>query len=86
MKVMTTVITYLISFSPKTYTTFLHLVPCSDGDVQLLQPSNGPSSAFGGVVQICVNDTKYLVCDNGWDYRDSSVFCQYIGYSPNGMN
>ena len=40
----------------------------------------------GGVVQICVNDTKYLICNSGWDYRDSSVICQYLGYSPMGIN
>ena len=79
-------IAYVISFATYSYATFLCLAPCSEKKTWLLQPLYGPSIASGGVVQFCLNNTKYLVCDYGWDYRDSSVLCQYLGYSPNGMN
>ena len=78
---------YLIGFATKGLCkTLLCLVPCSEEEIKLLQPLYGSYIPSGGVVQICVNNTKYLVCDSGWDYRDSSVICQNLGYSPTGMN
>lgn len=58
--------------------------PCTDG-VKLLQYSGSLNSTSGGVVQLCVNQTRYLVCDDGWDFLSARILCQTLGYSPYGI-
>ena len=54
--------------------------------MRLLQYSGSLNATSGGVVQLCFDDKKYLVCDNGWDFTDAKVLCQSVGYSPYGTS
>ena len=58
--------------------------PCTNGSVTLLQDSGSLNATSGGVVRLCFDNKPFLVCDNGWDFADSRVLCQSVGYSPYG--
>ena len=38
-----------------------------------------------GIIRLCVNRERGVVCDQGWDYADASVACRQAGYSQYGM-
>ena len=73
---------YVVHTNIKLMVTFL-TAPCTDG-VNLLEYSGSLSSTSGGVVQMCVNQTRHLICDDGWDVFSASALCQTLGYSPYG--
>lgn len=53
---------------------------CSDGDVRLTQ--NGLVIASNeGVVEICTNGEWNRVCRNDWDYRETGLVCNQLGYN-----
>ena len=54
--------------------------------VRLLQYSGILNATSGGVVQLCFDNKKFLLCDYGWDFVDARVLCQSLGYSPYGTS
>ena len=58
----------------------IYVGSCSEGEVRL----SGPSSAFAGRVEVCVESIWTTVCDDFWDGQDASVLCRQQGYSPYG--
>ena len=54
---------------------------CPNGEVRLV----GSSSASGGRVEICVEQSWTTVCDMYWDNEDASVLCRQLGFSPHGI-
>ena len=61
--------------------SYVHVDSCSEGEVRLV----GPSSAFAGRVEICIEYIWTTVCDDFWDGQDASVLCRQLGYTPYGM-
>ena len=55
---------------------------CPEGDVRL----RGPNSAFGGRVEICIEQSWTTVCNAYWDNQDASVVCRQLGFSPYGRD
>jgi len=37
-----------------------------------------------GTVDVCVNDTFNVICDDTWNMEDASVVCRQLGFSPYG--
>ena len=62
-----------------------HTEPCIDGDVEILEPNGLVSSGGFGVVSVCVNETRTVLCDSTWDRLDARVVCQQLGFSEYGM-
>ena len=50
-----------------------------------MQSSGSLNNTSGGTIQLCVNQTRYLICDDGWDFFSASILCQSLGYSPYGI-
>ncbi len=45
----------------------------------------GGTSNLEGRVEICLNDEWGTVCDQMWNFNDSSVVCRQLGLAFNGM-
>lgn len=50
---------------------------CKDGEVRLI---GGGSDSTVGRVEICLNKTWGMVCDESWDETDARVVCSQLGY------
>ena len=59
--------------------------PCSDGQVQFGEYESGNDENgdyfFEGRVEVCINETYGVICDDGWDEQDAAVACSSMGYS-----
>ena len=62
-----------------------HTEPCIDDTVELLEPNGLVSNGGYGVVSVCVNQTRTVLCDNSWDSLDAKVVCQQLGFSEYGL-
>ena len=49
---------------------------CSDGDLRFF---NG-ASELEGTLHICINSAWTTVCNSLWNYENSNVACQQLGY------
>lgn len=64
----------------------LMLETCITGSVQLVSDSHlYRGSDLSGRVEICIGGRYGTICDNSWSYKEASVVCRQLGYSPNGM-
>ena len=54
---------------------------CTEHSIMLV----GGPSPLEGRVEVCVNGDWGTVENNGWDYRDASVACRQLGFSPFGI-
>lgn len=41
-------------------------------------------SELYGRVEICFGGQYGTICDDSWNYKEASVVCRQLGYSPNG--
>ena len=55
---------------------------CDPNDIRLT--GNGVTSSLEGTVEICVNGDWGTINHDFWDYRDASVACRQLGFSPLG--
>ena len=62
------------------YMTNFCLGKCVNGSVRL----KGSGNPTYGRVEVCVNELWGTVCGQYWDYKDASVLCNQLGYSPYG--
>ena len=62
-----------------------HTEPCIDDALELLEPNGLVSSRGYGVVSVCVNQTRNVLCDYSWDSLDAKVVCQQLGFSEYGL-
>uniref|UniRef100_A0A1X7UCA1 SRCR domain-containing protein n=1 Tax=Amphimedon queenslandica TaxID=400682 RepID=A0A1X7UCA1_AMPQE len=53
---------------------------CTNGAVRL----RGSSDPTIGRVEFCVNGIWGTICSDYWDYEDTSVLCNQLGFSPYG--
>ena len=67
-------------------TVLSRVASCTHGSVSLLDYSGAPILTRDGILRICLNKTQGTICDNSWGYRDASVACNALGYSPYGKN
>ena len=58
--------------------SFVH--NCTENDIRLV----GGTSPLEGRVEVCVNGDWGTVTHDNWDYRDASVACRQLGFSPLG--
>ena len=67
---------------------FIHCVlaaPCLEGVMELRTLFDGGlSSTTSGLVSICVNGVRSLICDSNWDFISARIVCESLGYSPYG--
>ena len=54
---------------------------CTTGVVRLA----GYTYTNVGIVEICVNNTWAIVCDNGFDNNNARVVCRQLGYSSGNI-
>ena len=59
--------------------SFVH--NCTENDIRL----EGGTSSLEGRVEVCVNGDWGTVTYYSWDYRDASVTCRQLGFSPLGI-
>ena len=62
----------------------INLVPCTDGDVRLVNGYSNVHENYGRV-EVCIDSTWGTVCNNNWDNNEASVVCRRLGYVPHGM-
>ena len=56
----------------------VHIV-CGNGDVRLM---NGSEPALNsGRVEVCINNSYGLVCNDRWDMADASVVCRQLNFN-----
>ena len=61
------------------------VAPCVEGTLELRSLYSGDlSSTTSGLVTICVNGVRNLICDSNWDFASARVTCDSLGYSPIG--
>ena len=54
------------------------MLECTDGSSRLRSVSN----QFSGIVEVCVNNQWYSVCDDfDWELLDAVVACRSSGYA-----
>ena len=53
---------------------------CSQSSLRVV----GGLSAMEGRLEVCRNNDWVVVATNSWDYRDASVACRQLGFSPFG--
>ena len=44
----------------------------------------GFNTSVRGRVEVCIEGRYGTVCDNNWNYEDSSVVCSQLGFSRYG--
>ena len=52
---------------------------CNDGDVRLMNSSVHTSNIGIGRVEICYNNSYWVICDDRWDIFDAGVVCRQLG-------
>ncbi|XP_019849591.1 PREDICTED: deleted in malignant brain tumors 1 protein-like [Amphimedon queenslandica] len=52
---------------------------CNNGTIRL----KGGNYTYGRV-EICINEIWTTICSDNWNYKDASVVCNQLGYSPYG--
>ena len=60
---------------------YIYIGPCENGSIKIDTDSN---YAGFGVVDVCLNNTWYTICDSNWTKKEASVVCSQLGYSPYG--
>ena len=64
---------------------FVLAAPCVEGTMELISPYYGRlSTTTSGIVTICINGVRSLICDSNWDFVSAGIACEYLGYSPYG--
>ena len=53
---------------------------CSYGDLRLV----GRDNAYEGRVEVCIENGRHTVCDDGWISYDAIVVCKQLGNSYTG--
>ena len=56
------------------------IAPCNNGTVRL----RGGSYTYGRV-EVCVDEIWTTICSDHWKYKDATVVCHQLGYSPYGI-
>ena len=66
--------------------SYIYYLVCYEGQVRFGESESGYNENgdyfFEGRVEVCINGTFGVICDDGWDEKDAAVACNHMGYSP----
>ena len=60
------------------------ILPCKQANETIVIGTNTIAPAVTGIVQVCYNATRSIVCGTLWTYSDARVVCRSLGYSSYG--
>ena len=51
---------------------------CEEGEVKLVNETS--TSISEGILQVCIDEEWFNICDEGWSSNEDNVVCRQLGY------